>query len=206
MGLGRLHVITETRPGYDTLGLARATLEGGAPVLQVRAKNAADRQAFELAKAVRALCLDLGGNCIIDDRADIALAVGADGVHLGEEDLPVAVVRRILGTGLLVGATARDPETARRLETEGADYLGVGPAFATSTKQGLPDAIGPEGVAKVAQAVSIPVIAIGGVTARRIPELLAAGAHGVAVLSAVSEASHPRAATEELLAALEEAP
>jgi thiamine-phosphate pyrophosphorylase len=133
---------------------------------------------------------------------DVALAVGAAGTHLGAGDLPLAAARRVAGPGHLLGGTARDPGTGRRLVAEGADYLGVGPAYPTTTKTGLPDAIGPAGVQAVAGAVDVPVIAIGGVTAARVPELLAAGAAGVAVVGAVSGAADPAAATRALLAAL----
>lgn len=105
----------------------------------------------------------------------------------------------------ILGATARDPETGRAHEAAGATYLGVGPAYATSTKGGLPAPLGVEGVARVAGAVGIPVIAIAGVTAARVAELLKAGAHGVAVIGALSNADDPFAATEELLRAIEDA-
>ncbi|MBO0729889.1 MAG: thiamine phosphate synthase, partial [Acidimicrobiaceae bacterium] len=132
---------------------------------------------------------------------DVALATGA-GVHLGAEDLPVAVARRLLGPDAVVGGTARNPGTATALVEAGATYLGVGPCYTTATKDGLPPAIGPGGVAAVAGAVDIPVIAIGGVTLDRVPELLAAGAYGVAVVDAVAGAPDPDAAVRELLDAL----
>lgn len=201
--LGRLHVITDARPERDPIRLARLALEGGAPVIQVRAKGLADRELYEMAASVAALCREYGATCIVNDRADIALAVGAAGVHVGADDLPVANVRRILGETAVVGGTARDPETARRLEAEGASYLGVGPVYATSTKIGLPPPIGLERVRAVTGAVSVPVIAIAGVTVDRVPELLAAGVHGVAVVSAIADAPDPRRATQDFLAALE---
>jgi thiamine-phosphate pyrophosphorylase len=203
MGFGRLHVITDTRPGRNPLGVVTAALDAGAPVIQLRAKELPDRAVYELGSHVARECGARGACCIVNDRVDIALAIGADGVHLGAEDLPVPVARDLVGDRLLVGATARDPETARRHEAAGATYLGVGPAYSTASKEGLPEPLGPEGVERIASAVSIPVIAVAGVTASRVPELLAAGAYGVAVVSAVSEVSDARAATEELLAALD---
>jgi thiamine-phosphate pyrophosphorylase len=137
---------------------------------------------------------------------DVALAAGAAGTHVGADDLPVDAVRRIAGPGHLIGGTARDPLRAVELVAAGADYLGVGPAYPTPTKSGLPAPLGPSGVAAVARAVRVPVIAIGGVTAGRIPELLAAGARGVAVVAAVSEAADPAAATRKLLNALDGRP
>jgi thiamine-phosphate pyrophosphorylase len=123
-------------------------------------------------------------------------------VHLGDDDLPVAAARRVLGDGALVGATCRDPDSARRAEDEGATYVGVGPAYASTTKAGLPDAIGPAGVARVAAAVGIPVIAIGGVTPSRVGLLLDSGAHGVAAAGGVFSRGDPQAATSELVDAI----
>lgn len=205
MGIGRLHVITDTRPGRDPLALARFALDAGAPVLQVRAKAFSDRAFYEFALAYRALCAEYGATCLIDNRADVAVAVGAHGAHVGAHDLPVAAARAVLGPAGVLGATARDPATAGRHQAAGASYLGVGPAYATTTKDGLPAPLGPDGIARVVAATSLPVVAIGGVTPARVPELLAAGVHGVAVIGAVADSDDPRAAVRELLAALEAA-
>jgi thiamine-phosphate pyrophosphorylase len=205
LGLGRLHVITDTRPGRDPLGVVVAALDAGAPVIQFRAKERSDREVYELGARVARECAARGACCIVNDRVDIALAVGADGVHVGGQDLPVPVARGLIGDRRVLGATARDPQTARRHEAAGATYLGVGPVYGTASKDGLPAPLGPEVVERIASAVSIPVIAVAGVTAARVPELLAAGAFGVAVISAVSESADPHAATEDLLAALEPA-
>jgi thiamine-phosphate pyrophosphorylase len=185
------------------LAVVTAALDAGAPVIQLRAKGLRDRDLYELGSRVVGECASRGAWCIVNDRVDIALAVGANGVHVGSDDLPVPVARDLIGDIRVLGATARDPETARRHEAAGATYLGVGPAFSTGSKDGLPTALGPEGIARVAAAVSIPVIAVAGVTASRVPELLAAGAFGVAVISAVSEADDPGAATKGLLTALD---
>ncbi|MGY5883026.1 thiamine phosphate synthase [Modestobacter lacusdianchii] len=200
--LGGLHVLTDAAGGPRALAAVAAAVAAGAPVVQVRAKGCTDRVLHDFARAVVEICRPAGVTCLVNDRVDVALAVGADGTHLGEHDLPLAAARRVAGPGHLLGGTARDPERARLLVAEGADYLGVGPAFATTTKTGLPDPIGPAGVAAVAAAVPVPVVAIGGVTAARVGELLAAGAAGVAVVGAVSTAADPGAATGELLRAL----
>jgi thiamine-phosphate pyrophosphorylase len=200
--LGRLHVLTDARGGRDPLVVVAAALAAGAPVIQVRAKGCTDRQLYEFALRVTELCAAHGAMCLVNDRPDVALAVGAGGTHLGAQDLPVAAVRRIVGPTRIIGGTARGPRLARSLVAEGATYLGVGPAYATTTKDGLPPPLGPSGVAAVAAAVNVPVIAIGGVTAGSVPDLLAAGAHGVAVVGAISDAADPAAATRELLAAL----
>ncbi|MGH8776323.1 MAG: thiamine phosphate synthase [Jiangellaceae bacterium] len=202
----RLHVLTDAREGRDALGVVAAAVGAGARVVQVRRKGCTDRELYEFAARVVEICDEHGACCIVNDRIDVALAVGAAGTHLGADDLPVEVARRVGGPGHLVGGTARDPQRAAELAAAGADYLGVGPAYATGTKDGLPDPLGPEGVAAVARAVDVPVIAIAGVTVERVPELLAAGAHGVAVVAAVSGAGDPAEATRALLRALGELP
>jgi thiamine-phosphate pyrophosphorylase len=196
-------VIVDLGPGGDGRALARAALDGGAPVIQVRVKGTTDRERYELTEPIAGLCATAGAACIVNDRADIALALGAEGVHLGAEDLPVRAARAAAGAAFVVGGTARDAATARRLQDEGATYLGVGPVYVTATKGGLPDPIGLDGLQAVADAVDIPVIAIAGITAERVPAVLAAGAHGVAVVGAVAAAADPRHATAALVAALE---
>jgi thiamine-phosphate pyrophosphorylase len=215
-GLGRLHVIV------DAEDVAVAALAGGAPTIQVRLKAGTDRSRLALVERIVGRCADAGAQCIVNDRLDFALAAGATGVHVGADDLPVATVRRLAdasrvapaaaglrpassgaATGpLLIGGTARDPATARRLVDEGASYLGVGPVFATSSKDGLPDPIGLGMLAAVVAAVDVPVIAIAGITAERVPAVLDTGAWGVAVIGAVAAAADPAAATAELVAAL----
>jgi thiamine-phosphate pyrophosphorylase len=196
--IGRLHLIT------DQVAVAVAALAAGVPVVQVRVGDGTtDREAYQLARQIRALCDEHDATCLVNDRLDVALAVGAAGAHVGADDLPVEAARRVLGPAAVLGATCRDPAAARAAVAAGASYLGVGPAFPTTTKAGLPGAIGPAGVAAVAAAVpETPVIAIGGVAAGRIAPLLAAGAYGVAVIGAVNAAPDPGAATVELLQAL----
>jgi thiamine-phosphate pyrophosphorylase len=194
--LGRLHVLV------DSEELAAAALDGGAPTLQLRLKAGTDAERHAVAAAVVARCRDAGALCLVNDRADIALAVRADGVHLGADDLPILAARRVVGPAAVVGGTARDPLTARRLVGQGASYLGVGPTYATSSKDGLPDPIGLDGLAAVVRAVDVPVVAIAGITAARVPEVLATGAFAVAVIGAVAGAPDPRAATRELYAAV----
>jgi thiamine-phosphate pyrophosphorylase len=197
--LGRLHVLSDARGGRAALDAVAAALAAGAPVVQVRRKACTDRELHDFAARVVAACETVGATCLINDRVDVALAVGAAGTHLGEDDLPVEAARRVAGPHHLLGGTARDPARARELVAAGADYLGVGPAYATTTKTGLPDPLGPAGVGAVAAAVDVPVIAIGGITADRVGELIAAGAAGVAVVGAVSDAPDPAAATRHLL-------
>ncbi len=199
MRLGRLHVIVGDHGRYDPLELATAAVQGGAHVVQVRLKKASDREAFHLVCRVVEMCRSKSRACIVNDRLDVALASEADGVHLGEDDLPVAAVRRVAGREFIIGATARDPYTARRLEAMGATYLGVGPCFETRSKEGLPEPLGTAGLKEVCAAVRIPVIAIGGIGADKVETVLESGAYGIAVISAVADSPEPRAATKQLV-------
>jgi thiamine-phosphate pyrophosphorylase len=202
--LGRLHLITDARPGRDALAVVTAALAAGAPVVQVRVEDSAtDRAAYEFALRIRELCDRYRATCLVNDRLDVALAVGAAGGHVGGDDLPAEAARRVLGPAAVLGVSCRDPAAAKAAVAAGAGYLGVGPAYGSTSKAGLPEPIGPEGVAAVVAAVpDTPVIAIGGVLASRVGQLRAAGAYGVAVIGAVSGAADPAAATRELLRAL----
>ena len=198
----RLQVIT------DSLSIVDATLSVGAPAIQIRAKQLSDRSAYQLVLAAAARCRRAGAVCVVDDRVHVAAAAGAAlgfpvGAHVGATDLPVAAARAVLGPDAVLGGTARDPVAAQAVAAAGASYVGVGPTYHTTTKTGLPAPLGPDRVGAVAASVAIPVIAIGGITVERIPELLAAGITGVAVVGAVSHAADPAAATRALLAALE---
>ncbi|GAA2122789.1 thiamine-phosphate pyrophosphorylase [Glycomyces algeriensis] len=211
--LPRLHVITDTRllnanpvgPLHDPIAATEAALAAGARLVQVRPEDHyTDRAAFDLATAIAALCGQYGAVCLVNDRVHIAQAVGADGVHLGADDLPIDAARRILPAASIIGGTARDPESARAARRAGATYLGVGPVWGTTTKTGLPQSIGLEGLAAVCEAVDLPVIAIGGITAERAALCREAGAHGVAVVGAIAAAADPHRATAELLEAVGE--
>ena len=197
--IAKLHVVTPPGGHGRDLALTGALLRAGAPLVQVRTKATNDRVGLEAAAAVAAAARTTGATCLVNDRVDIALAAGADGVHVGAEDLPATVARRLLGSAAVVGATCRNPDDARRAEGEGASYLGVGPVYATSTKTGLPDPIGPRGVEAIAAAVSIPVIGISGVTADNAGAVLDAGAWGVAVVAAVYGSDDPVAVLHQLM-------
>jgi thiamine-phosphate pyrophosphorylase len=201
--VGRLHLVTDHRLGPRVPELVATAVAAGVDTVQVRvAETCGDREALAITLEVLGICRGQAVACLVNDRVDVALASGADGVHLGADDLPVAAARRILGDQALIGATARDPLTARRAQDEGASYLGVGPFRATRTKDGLPAPLGLAGVGAVAAGVRIPVIAIGGIVAADLPALLSAGAYGAAVVSALSQAADPAAAATDLLTAL----
>lgn len=196
----RLCVIVGT--GGDTLRTAEAALQGGAGVVQYRGKKKPGAVQYREVSALRRLTLRYGADLIINDRPDLVLLADADGIHLGAEDLPVPVARRILGPKKKIGATAHCLREAEQAEQQGADYVGFGAVFATGSKEGVPVA----GLGAVAEAVSrvdIPVIGIGGISRLNITDVFEAGAAGVAVLSAVGEAADPASAARELLAGIE---
>jgi thiamine-phosphate pyrophosphorylase len=200
--IGRLHLVTDTRFGRDPMAVLPAALEAGVDVVQVRLKALTDREVHAMTIEVVTMCSAYGSLCIVDDRLDVALTAGAAGVHLGADDLPVDAARALAGPDFILGATVRDPAGAIAAVAAGASYLGVGPAFATATKAGLPSPIGPAGVGAVCAVATVPVIAIGGVRADRVPALVDAGVHGVAVVDAVYGAGDPALAVRELRVAL----
>jgi thiamine-phosphate pyrophosphorylase len=187
--LGRTHV-----------DVAQAALEGGARLIQFRSKDLSTRRMVDLAREIRQLTREFGATFIINDRVEVALAVGADGVHVGEDDMPLFQARRLLGARAILGASVATVEAARLAEAAGADYLGVGPVFLTYSKADAGAAIGAERLGEIAAAVETPVIGIGGITADNAGEVVRRGAEGVAVISAVAEADDMVMATSELLA------
>ncbi len=195
-----LYVLLDTSllPGRQVIEMAQQVLSGGATVLQLRAKNRSIREQVALAQALMPLARAHGVPLLINDHADIALGVGADGVHLGVDDLPVALARRILPPGALIGYSPEGVADAQRAVGEGADYLGIGPFARTTTKGDAGDAIGPDGIAAMVAAVRVPVVAIGGITPTTAGVAIQAGAAGIAVASAVITAPDPAAATREL--------
>ena len=202
MRIARLHLITPEPLDEAASVATAAALAAGARWVQVRVKGGTDRARWEAVHPLVARARTLGATCLVNDRADVALATAASGVHLGLDDLPVGAVRAVVPAGFVIGATVRNAEQARRKADEGADYLGVGPVYATTTKDGLPPAIGLAGLEAVVGAVGLPVIAISGITPARVPEVLAVGAHGVAVVGAVYRHADPGLATRSLLDAL----
>jgi thiamine-phosphate pyrophosphorylase len=203
--LGRVHFVVDHGGNVGTgraLDLVAAALEAGVPCVQVRSKACSDRLRLEMARSVVRMCHESGATCIVNDRVDIALASKADGAHVGADDLPVAEARRLLGPDVLLGASARTAEDARQAVAAGASYVGVGPCYPTKSKEGLPGPLGPQGLAAIAHGIEAPVLAIGGVTVARVPELLRAGAYGVAVIGAIAAAGDPGLAARQLVSAL----
>jgi len=185
--------------------VVREALAAGAPTVQLRLKSASARELLEAAQTLMPIVRSAGALFIVNDRLDVALAAGADGVHLGPDDLPVKDVRRVadarsgVADTFIVGYSTDTTDEAARAEAEGADYLGVGAVYATANKSDAGDVIGLKGLRRVVKAVSIPVVAIGGITPERAPAVAKTGACGSATIGAVMSAAEPAEAVRELL-------
>jgi len=184
--------------GRDLAVLVDAAVAGGVTVVQLRGKRLSGGAFVELGLALAGRLAARGVPLLVNDRLDVAQACGAAGVHLGQEDVPVPLARRILGPGATIGVSVNTPEEARRAEREGADYVGAGPAYATATKETPLAVLGAEGIRLITEATRIPVVAIGGIGAGNAAELARAGAGGIAVVSAILGAPDARRAAEDL--------
>lgn len=198
--IGRLHILTDFffQQQYSHAELAALAIRGGADTIQFRDKSRWIRHKLHEARGTARICREAGVPCIVDDHADLALVVGAAGVHLGQEDLPIDAARSILGPDFIIGATVRTVDEAKEAADHGADYLGFGPVYSTRSKANPASVRGLWMLEEVCRVVPVPVIAIAGITRSRIPEVFAAGAHGVAVLSEVCTAPDPEAAARAL--------
>jgi thiamine-phosphate pyrophosphorylase len=203
-----LHVITDTRiqGRFSHEELARRAAGAGAATVQYRDKTMLDPHLRErTARRMLAALAPHGTLLVVNDHVETAQSAGAHGVHLGASDLPVAEARRVLGASALIGGTANSLEQALRVAALPVDYLGVGPVFGTRSKESPAPRLGLETLRRIAAVVDKPLIAIGGITADRVEAVLAAGAWGVAVLSAVVTAEHPEEETRRFREALEAA-
>lgn len=170
--------------GRALIDCVREALEGGVTLVQYRAKTAASAEMYAGALQLKALCDSFNVPLIINDRLDIAMAVGAAGVHLGQDDLPCAVARRILGEDYIIGVSAHNPAEAKAALQSGADYLGCGAVFGTATKADVKK-LGTEGLTAICREKGLPVVGIGGVTADNYREVRVAGADGAAIVSGI---------------------
>lgn len=195
-----LYVLTDRRAVGDRslVDVIRAAIQGGATAVQLRDKDASTRALIELGRALLAITRPAGVPLIVNDRVDVALAIDADGVHVGQDDMPAVLARRLLGPERILGVSAGTVEEALQAQADGADYVGTGDVYGTPTKADAGIPIGIDGLAEVVRAVSIPVVAIGGIKAENAAAALAAGASGVAVISAILGASDPEAAARQL--------
>ena len=202
----RLYVILDRAAarGRDLLTILDATLAGGCRLVQLREKEWPSGRLLPMAERLRDRCRAAGATFVVNDRLDLALALGADGVHLGQDDLPPAAARPLLRPGMILGLSTHSPEQARAAQAAGADYVAVGSMFPTGTKPDF-QLVGPEIIGKLRGEISVPLIGIGGITHDNVAQVIHAGADGVAVISAVCAAPDPEAATRRFLGAIESA-
>lgn len=205
--IGRLHVLTDFwfQQRYSHADLARMSIKGGADTIQFRQKFGTVGHLIAQIPEIRAVCLESGVPLIVDDHLELALFDGIAGVHLGQEDFPIHLARKILGDDAVIGATATTLDQALRARDEGASYIGFGPVFPTSSKSNPASVKGIRGLTKVCERTDIPVIAIAGITPERVPEVMAAGAFGVAVMTAITTANDPQEATRAFADAIKAA-
>lgn len=198
--IGRLHALTDTnlQDRFDQIELARYMISGGADVVQYREKGATTRSMINTARTVAGMCRRRGVAFIVNDRVDVALAADADGVHLGQDDFPIPLARRLLGPHRILGGSVDTVDEAERAWREGADYVGFGPIYPTASKDDTGPVVSAEALGEMMPRFPLPVIAIGGIERGNIEAVLRAGVHGVAVLGAICLAEDPEAATRQL--------
>lgn len=203
-----LQFITHKAGGYDELSGAEAVLKGGCKWVQLRMKDASDEEFMAVGRKLAELCRSFGARLILDDRVHLVGEIGADGVHVGKNDMPVDEVRRLLGPGFIVGATANSFEDIASAAARGADYIGLGPFRFTQTKRKLSPILGLGGYRQLmsesrAAGILLPVVAIGGINAADIPDIMATGVHGVAISGGLLRAEDTVTETRNILSALE---
>lgn len=200
-----LYLITDRRslaPGQDLLATVRSALQGGVRAVQLREKDLSAAELYPLALELRRLTREFSARLLINDRVDLALAVAADGVHLGNHSLPVAVARQILGYERLIGVSTHHPHEVERAAAGGADFVTFGPVYATPSKLPYGPPVGLKSLAAACAHASLPLFALGGVTAAHLSELRAAGCTRVALIGAILHAVDPAVAAQSLLSAL----
>jgi thiamine-phosphate pyrophosphorylase len=202
----RLYVILDRSVAgeRDLETVLAAALDGGAEMIQLREKTWPSGTLFPLAQRLRERCRAAGVPFVVNDRVDLALAVDADGVHLGQDDLPPAAARPLLRRGMILGLSTHSVEQAAAAQAAGADYVAVGSMFPTTTKPEF-QLVGPALARQARPVVRVPLIAIGGITLENVGDVIAAGADGVAVISAVCAAQDPATAARRFIAAIESA-
>jgi thiamine-phosphate pyrophosphorylase len=187
--------------GRSLAGIVAAAVNGGVTMVQLREKTASTRAFIEQARVLKRLLAPLHVPLLINDRIDVALAAGADGAHVGQQDMPVALARQLLGPAAIIGLSITELGQVRDRDVELADYLGVGPIFAQSTKLDATPPLGLDGLVAVRRASGKPIVAIGGISAANADAVRSAGADGIAVVSAIMGADDPRAAAAALVSA-----
>jgi thiamine-phosphate pyrophosphorylase len=201
---GDLYVVTDRQltGGRPLCLVVEAALRGGARIVQLREKDLSPRELYPLALEMRLLTQAYGARLLINDRVDVALAVNADGVHLTTTSLPAGIARQVLGPGRLIGVSTHTRAEAQAAVDEGADFIVFGPVFFTPSKASYGQPVGLDTLRAVRAVVKSPILAIGGIKPTNLDQVLAVGADGIAVISAIISADDPTAATQNLLAAL----
>ena len=202
--IGKLHVLTDIvlQSRFSHIDLTRLAIAGGADSIQFRQKVGSTREMIDVARRMKRSCEEAGAAFIVNDRVDVAIASEADGVHLGQDDFPIPLARELLGERCIIGGSAATIEEARICLSEGADYVGFGPVFPTTSKDDAGPVSGIDILKEVVETISLPIIAIGGVSAGNTPEVMRAGAHGIAAISAVCCQDDPEKETMALHQAL----
>jgi thiamine-phosphate pyrophosphorylase len=184
--------------GRSNIEIVTAAVRGGTTVVQLREKDCSTREFIDQGLAIKEFLKDRGVPLIINDRMDVAQAIKADGVHLGQTDMPLVLAKKILGDSMLIGISAESLQDAVEAEKGGADYLGVSPIYATPTKTDTAPALGLEGLRQIRKAVNLPLVGIGGLNTETAADVIRNGADGVAVVSAIVAADDPETAAKDL--------
>ncbi|WP_104040274.1 thiamine phosphate synthase [Vibrio hyugaensis] len=200
MNAYRLYLVTDDQQDLATLKrVVRKAVEGGVTMVQVREKHGDVRAFIERAQAVKDILKDTDVPLIINDRVDVALAVDADGVHLGQSDMPATIARKLIGPNKILGLSIENEEQLTEADSMPIDYIGLSAIFATPTKTNTKKHWGIDGLKMALETTSLPIVAIGGINESNIPQLCATGVHGLALVSAICHAEDPKAASEYLL-------
>ena len=200
MNAYRLYLVTDDQQDLSTLKhVVRKAVEGGVTMVQVREKHGDVRAFIERAQAVKTILEGTGVPLIINDRVDVALAVDADGVHLGQSDMPATIARELIGPNKILGLSIENEEQLAEADSLPIDYIGLSAIFVTPTKTNTKKHWGIDGLKMALETTSLPIVAIGGINESNIPQLSATGVHGLALVSAICHAEDPKAASEYLL-------
>jgi thiamine-phosphate pyrophosphorylase len=206
--IGKFHVVTDTllQTCLSHVEIAELAIAGGADTIQLREKGGSTQEMIRAARQMQALCKKAGVCFIVNDRVDVAIAAGADGVHLGQDDFPIPLARKLLGEEAIIGGSACNMEEARKCLMEGADYIGFGPVYSTASKVDAGPVSGLDLLQHIVEAIPLPIVAIGGITTANTILVMNAGAHGIAVISAVCCQKDPTKAARSLRCLLEPEP
>ena len=198
--IGKLHVLTDTvfQNRFSHPELAGLAIRGGADTIQYRQKSGSTREMIRIAAQMKRVCSDHSVPLIVNDRVDVAMAAKADGVHLGQDDFPIPLARELLGQEMIIGVSVSNMEEVEKCLLDGADYVGFGPIYPTTSKDDADSVKGVASLVQVAKAIPVPIIAIGGIGLDNVSEILQTGIHGIAVISSVCCQEDPEQASKAL--------